>query len=204
MSSAQPATPSTRLTKTSSPTRFPTRHWKLPRARRGRPLHSSLFLLAGQILAAALAVPRQGPYSGHNLKRNLKSQPAFFKSAAAAPRAGKCHQTPRERSGAAAASPSNYRSYARPADDGLSAWHPAYLRLGPTLDHCARSYEQFCLALSIRAEAEPSWPRWGGWRLWREISGKPAKGRVGDQADLFAAAGARYHGGPERRDGWRR
>jgi hypothetical protein len=43
-----------------------------------------------------------------------------------------------------------------------------------------------------------------GWRLWREISGKPAKGRVGDQADLFAAAGARYHGGPERRDGWRR
>jgi putative transposase len=95
---------------------------------------------------------------------------------------------------------SNYRSYARPADDGLSAWHPAYLRLGPTLDHCAQSYELFCRR--YRSEPKrPSWPRWGGWRLRREISGKPAKGRIGDQADLFAppaAAGARYHGGVDR------
>jgi REP element-mobilizing transposase RayT len=44
---------------------------------------------------------------------------------------------------------SNYRSSSRPADDGLSAWHPA------------------------------------------------------DQPGLFALD-ARYHGGPERRDGWRR
>jgi hypothetical protein len=48
---------------------------------------------------------------------------------------------------------SNYRSYARPADDGLSVWHPAYLRLAPTLDHCARRYAQFFPALSIGAEA---------------------------------------------------
>jgi REP-associated tyrosine transposase len=39
---------------------------------------------------------------------------------------------------------SNYRSYTRPADDKLSAWHPAYLRLGITLDGYARRYEQFC------------------------------------------------------------
>ena len=39
---------------------------------------------------------------------------------------------------------SNYRSYARPADDGLSAWHPAYLRPDLTLDGCAGRYEQFC------------------------------------------------------------
>src|SRR5882757_4721290 len=32
---APPLPPSTRLTKISSPTRFPTRHWKPPRARRG-------------------------------------------------------------------------------------------------------------------------------------------------------------------------
>lgn len=56
---------------------------------------------------------------------------------------------------------SNYRSYARPADDGLSAWHPAYLRLGPTLDHCARRYAQFCQG--YRAEPKlASRPRWGG------------------------------------------
>ncbi len=88
---------------------------------------------------------------------------------------------------------SNYRCYARPADDGLSAWHPAYLRLGPTLDRCARSYERFCRRYRSEPK-QPSWPRWGGWRLWREISGKPAKGQVEEQADLFAA-GARYHGG---------
>jgi putative transposase len=88
---------------------------------------------------------------------------------------------------------SNYRCYARPADDGLSAWHPAYLRLAPTLDRCARRYELFCRRYRSEPK-QPSWPRWGGWRLWRQISGKPAKGQVGEQADLFAP-GARYHGG---------
>ena len=88
---------------------------------------------------------------------------------------------------------SNYRSYARPADDGLSAWHPAYLRLGPTLDRCARSYELFCRRYRSEPK-QPSWPRWGGWRLWREISGRPAEAGGQDQADLFAV-GARYHGG---------
>jgi putative transposase len=43
---------------------------------------------------------------------------------------------------------SNYRSYARPADDGFSAWHPAYLRLGPTLDRCAQSMSCFAGAIA--------------------------------------------------------
>jgi putative transposase len=33
---------------------------------------------------------------------------------------------------------SNDRSYVRPAEDGLTAWQQAYLRLGPTLEACAR------------------------------------------------------------------
>jgi len=90
---------------------------------------------------------------------------------------------------------SNYRSYTRPADDGLSAWHPAYFRLGATLDGCARRYALFCRR--YRPEPKPQrWPRWGGWRLWREVDGSPAKAE--GQADLFGAAGARHHGEPMR------
>ena len=85
---------------------------------------------------------------------------------------------------------SNYRSYARPADDGLSAWHPAYLRLGRTLDGCARRYEQFCRRYRPEAK-EQRRSGWGGWRLWREIEGSEA----GGQADLFGASGARHRGG---------
>jgi hypothetical protein len=84
---------------------------------------------------------------------------------------------------------SNYRRYARPADDSLSAWHPAYLRLGNTLDRCARRYEQFCW----RYRPEPKKQRrsrWGGWQLWREV-----EPQAGGQADLFGSASASYRGG---------
>ena len=84
---------------------------------------------------------------------------------------------------------SNWRSYTRPADDGLSAWHPAYLQLGSTLDRCARRYEQFCR----RYRPEPKQQRrssWGGWRLWREV-----EPQAGGQADLFGGVGASYRGG---------
>ncbi len=94
---------------------------------------------------------------------------------------------------------SNYRSYVRPAEDGLSAWHPAYLRLGPTLDHCARRYAQFCR----RHQPTPKKAfrsRWGAWQLWREVSAKPANSAGLGQKDLFSATpGARYHGGGKPR-----
>ena len=91
---------------------------------------------------------------------------------------------------------SNFRCYARPADDGLSTWHPAYLRLGPTLERCARSYALFCRRYKPGPK-KPSWPRWGGWRLWREIAVGSGAGGGAEQADLFAW-GARYHGGMAR------
>ena len=89
---------------------------------------------------------------------------------------------------------SNYGSYARPADDGLSEWHPAYLRLGKTLDQCARGYEQFCRRYRHLAKP-PAGSRWGAWRLWREIGVSRDKVEARKQPDLFAPAGARYRGG---------
>ena len=89
---------------------------------------------------------------------------------------------------------SNYRSYVRPAEDGLTAWHPAYLRLGPTLEACARRYEYFCRRYKAEARAKKR-SEWGGWQLWYDIAVKPA-----GQGDLFGGTdggkpGASYHGG---------
>lgn len=39
---------------------------------------------------------------------------------------------------------SNYGSYDRLTQDGLTQWHPAFLALGRTLDLCAAIYRQFC------------------------------------------------------------
>jgi len=39
---------------------------------------------------------------------------------------------------------SNYGSYDRLTQDGLTQWHPAFLALGKTLDVCAAAYRKFC------------------------------------------------------------
>ena len=39
---------------------------------------------------------------------------------------------------------SNYGSYDRLNNDGLTQWHPAFLTLGITLDICAAAYRKFC------------------------------------------------------------
>jgi putative transposase len=39
---------------------------------------------------------------------------------------------------------SNYGSYERLTQDGLTTWHPAFLALGVTLDLCAAAYRKFC------------------------------------------------------------
>ncbi|MEA5517010.1 hypothetical protein [Nodularia sp. UHCC 0506] len=36
---------------------------------------------------------------------------------------------------------SNYGSYERLTDDRLTQWYPAFLRLGNSLDECARKYK---------------------------------------------------------------
>ena len=59
----------------------------------------------------------------------------------------------------------NYASYANAYLDGLTDWHPAYLRLGPSLAACACRYARFCRR--YRPTEKPvAASRWGAWRLW--------------------------------------
>ncbi|MEI1377008.1 hypothetical protein PQG02_10035 [Nostoc sp. UHCC 0926] len=39
---------------------------------------------------------------------------------------------------------SNYGIHDRLGDDGITQWHPAFLKLGKTLDECAAKYRGFC------------------------------------------------------------
>jgi putative transposase len=39
---------------------------------------------------------------------------------------------------------SNYGTYERLTSDGMTQWHPAFLKLGATLDLCAEAYGKFC------------------------------------------------------------
>ncbi len=39
---------------------------------------------------------------------------------------------------------SNYGSYDRLTNDGITQWHPAFLALGATLEICATAYRKFC------------------------------------------------------------
>jgi putative transposase len=55
---------------------------------------------------------------------------------------------------------SNYGSYHRLTDDGLTEWHPAFLDLGATLEDCADAYHQFCRSYRPKPKPEPK-PRWG-------------------------------------------
>jgi putative transposase len=49
---------------------------------------------------------------------------------------------------------SNYGTYDRLTDDGLTKWHPAFLSLGKTLDECAKNYRGFCRKYKPRHKPE--------------------------------------------------
>ncbi|WP_017719775.1 hypothetical protein [Kamptonema formosum] len=55
---------------------------------------------------------------------------------------------------------SNYGSYERLTDDGLTQWHPAFLQLGSTLEECAQKYRRFCQKYKPKGKT-PSSSHWG-------------------------------------------
>ena len=66
---------------------------------------------------------------------------------------------------------SNYGTYDRLSDDGLTIWHPAFLQLGPTLEDCARRYRSFCKLYKPKPKGERQYP-WGSKLLPKLVKGK--------------------------------
>ena len=56
---------------------------------------------------------------------------------------------------------SNYGSYERLTDDGLTQWHPAFLKLGDSLEDCARKYKGFCQRYKPKEKTTPTRCHWG-------------------------------------------
>ncbi len=68
---------------------------------------------------------------------------------------------------------SNYGTYARLSEDGLTEWHPAFLALGKTLEICAAAYRQFCQRYVPRSKPR-SKSHWGSQLLAKiRLKGRP-------------------------------
>jgi putative transposase len=77
---------------------------------------------------------------------------------------------------------SNYGSYERLTDDGLTQWHPAFLALGETLEQCAAAYRQFCERYQPPPKRETR-SYWGSKLLAKiKARGKPQKVSPGQQS----------------------
>ena len=59
---------------------------------------------------------------------------------------------------------SNYGTYDRLTQDGLTQWHPAFLALGATLDLCVQAYRQLCKKYQPKPKPERK-RRWGSQKL---------------------------------------
>jgi len=73
---------------------------------------------------------------------------------------------------------SNYGSYERLTDDGLTQWHPAFLQLGRSLQECATRYRGFCEQYRPKPKPERNF-HWGR-RLLQGLAvarGQPQKHR---------------------------
>jgi len=68
---------------------------------------------------------------------------------------------------------SNYGSYDRLTNDGLTTWHPAFLALGTTLDLCAAVYRKFCEQYKPKPKPEIK-NHWGS-KLLEKLIGRKRK-----------------------------
>jgi putative transposase len=69
---------------------------------------------------------------------------------------------------------SNYGTYDRLSDDGLTQWHPAFLALGESLEECAAKYRGFCQRYKPKPKSEKRY-YWGKDFLPKLIKGKGGK-----------------------------
>ena len=76
---------------------------------------------------------------------------------------------------------SNYGTYDRLTQDGITQWHPAFLALGATLELCAEAYRRFCKRYKPKPKPERK-SHWGtrllaGIRLSRRPKKKQSPGQ---------------------------
>ena len=76
---------------------------------------------------------------------------------------------------------SNYGSYEKLTDDGLTQWHPAFLKLGKTLDECARKYRGFCNRYRPKSKPAKKF-HWGSKLLADMVVSRRARKRVQGKA----------------------
>ena len=70
---------------------------------------------------------------------------------------------------------SNYGTYERLTQDGITQWHPAFMALGATLELCAEAYRRFCQRYKPKPKPEKH-SHWGSKLLARvKAKGKPKK-----------------------------
>jgi putative transposase len=79
---------------------------------------------------------------------------------------------------------SNYGSYDRLTDDGLTQWHPAFLALGKTLDLCAAAYRKFCKKYKPKPKSEKR-RHWGSKLLGKIRERMKVKKRTPGQKSLW-------------------
>lgn len=85
---------------------------------------------------------------------------------------------------------SNYGTYERLTNDGLTQWHPAFLELADNLDACAEKYKNFCKRYKPRAKSSRR-SHWGSKLLLQVLKIKPKHQKSNGQMTLpWAAAGA--------------
>jgi len=77
---------------------------------------------------------------------------------------------------------SNYGSYERLTEDGLTQWHPAFLTMAATLELCAAAYRRFCEQYQSKPKSERR-SHWGSKLLAKiKARGKPKKVSPGQKS----------------------
>ena len=69
----------------------------------------------------------------------------------------------------------NYGSYASGTADGITTWHPQFLRLGRSLEECAVRYRRFCRRYRPADKPESRSIGWGGRSLLGGLMGEMAR-----------------------------
>lgn len=72
---------------------------------------------------------------------------------------------------------SNYGTYDQLTQDGVTEWHPAFLKLADNLEECAKRYRQFCYRHKAHPKAENR-SAWGSKMLKEKVLSKRKSSEV--------------------------